>query len=124
MSYFYFINLVEEGSSTIALCTFQNDSTRLWNKAPLYIKTSPSLYTAKKEIRKFVLTTNLIHFIFFDFKFFQFIHSQHAIKSVYFCHKGTYSFHNMQISIFIIKVFCYLRLFENKPFYYNYYYLQ
>ena len=49
-------DLVEDGSSNIALCAFQNDATRSWNRTPLIIKSSKSLDSAKKEIRKFVLS--------------------------------------------------------------------
>ena len=54
-------DLVEEGSSTISLCTYQNDSSRLWNKAPLSIKLCNTWYTNKKEIRKFVLSLHLFN---------------------------------------------------------------
>ena len=49
-------DLLEEGSTIIALNTYQNDATRIWNKAPISIKSSLSLYLAKKEIKKFVKT--------------------------------------------------------------------
>ena len=49
-------NLKETGVSTLAKSTFINDSTRLWNRAPNVIKNCTSLYSAKKEIKKFVKT--------------------------------------------------------------------
>ena len=49
-------DLVEEGHSILALCTFQNDATRLWNRASTTVKSCKTLYSAKKEIRKFVLS--------------------------------------------------------------------
>ena len=41
--------LKEEGVSNLARKSFQNDSSRLWNKASQAIKSSSSLYTAKKK---------------------------------------------------------------------------
>ena len=49
-------NLVEQGNSKLAKQTFINDSARVWNRAPLSIKLCPSIYSAKKEIKKFVKT--------------------------------------------------------------------
>ena len=49
-------DIIEEGYSVKSLCTFQNYSTRLWNKAPSNIKLCSTIYTAKKEIKKFVKT--------------------------------------------------------------------
>ena len=49
-------DLIEEGSSIIALNTYQNDASRIWNKAPISIKSCLSLYKAKKEIKKFLKT--------------------------------------------------------------------
>ena len=49
-------DLIEEGTSEMARSSFLNDSTRLWNGAPLAIKSCKSLLLAKKEIKKFVLT--------------------------------------------------------------------
>ena len=39
--------------------TFINDAARLWNLAPRAIKECKSLFTVKKEIKKFVLTLPL-----------------------------------------------------------------
>ena len=46
--------LIEEGSSNLMVNSFIGDATRLWNKAPLAIKTTQSLFSAKTEIKKFV----------------------------------------------------------------------
>ena len=48
--------LVKQGNSNLAKQTFKNDSARGWNKAPLSIKICSSIYSAKKEIKKFVKT--------------------------------------------------------------------
>ena len=49
-------NLLEPGGSNKAKKTFINDSARVWNKAPQSLKSSASLYLAKKEIKSFVKT--------------------------------------------------------------------
>ena len=49
-------NLMELGTSNMAKQTFINDSARVWNRAPQTIKNCTSLYSAKKEIKKFVKT--------------------------------------------------------------------
>ena len=49
-------NLMELGTSNMARQTFINDSARVWNRAPQTIKNCSSLYSAKKEIKKFVKT--------------------------------------------------------------------
>ena len=49
-------NLVEPGTSCLAKQTFINDSARVWNRAPQSIRICSSLYSAKKEIKKFVKT--------------------------------------------------------------------
>ena len=36
--------------------TFYSDAARLWNRAPDVIKNIKTLFSAKKEIKKFVLT--------------------------------------------------------------------
>ena len=36
--------------------TFYSDAASLWNKAPECIKNAKTLYTVKKEIKKFVLS--------------------------------------------------------------------
>ena len=60
-------DLLEEGSTIIALNTYQNDATRIWNKAPISIKSSLSLYLAKKEIKKFFKnTTYLVSKLYFS----------------------------------------------------------
>ena len=46
--------LLEEGSSKKALNTYQNDASRLWNRAPISIKICGSLSPAKKAIKEFV----------------------------------------------------------------------
>ena len=48
--------LVEPGTSNVATKTFVGDATRLWNKVPIEIKNSESLYTAKKLIKTYVKT--------------------------------------------------------------------
>ena len=45
-----------EGFSNLATNTFLNDATRAWNKAPKSIKDSCSIHSAKKEIKKFVMS--------------------------------------------------------------------
>ena len=47
-------NLLECGFSEQCLKTYVNDGVRLWNKAPSILKNSKSLFTVKKEIKKFV----------------------------------------------------------------------
>ena len=42
-----------EGHSILSWNTFIEDSKQLWNIAPEVIKKSKTLYTAKKEIKKF-----------------------------------------------------------------------
>ena len=49
-------NLKELETSILAKITFMNDSAPLWNRAPNSIKNSTSLYSAEKEIKKFVRT--------------------------------------------------------------------
>ena len=46
--------LMEEGLSNKALNTYQNDASRLWNRAPISIKSCGSLSLAKKAIKEFV----------------------------------------------------------------------
>ena len=48
--------LVEEGFSQKSTCTFINDATRAWNKAPISIKNCNSLLSGKKAIKTFVMT--------------------------------------------------------------------
>ena len=47
-------NLMETGVG-LSKKTFINDGVRLWNRYPSNIKQSKSLFTAKKEIMKFVI---------------------------------------------------------------------
>ena len=47
---------IEEGTSSLARSSYLNDSSRLWNSAPSEIKACISLYTVKKEIKKYVKT--------------------------------------------------------------------
>ena len=46
----------EKGKSSLTQSTFINDGIETWNKAPNNIKQCQTFYTAKKEIKKFVLT--------------------------------------------------------------------
>ena len=48
--------LIEEGFSNQMLKSFIGGATQLWNKAPLAITESTSIYTAKKDIKKFVVS--------------------------------------------------------------------
>ena len=47
---------MEEGFSEKSTCTFINDATRAWNKAPTTIKNCKSLFSAKKAIKSYVMT--------------------------------------------------------------------
>ena len=47
------------GRSKIAESTFINDAAKIWNEAPLEIKNCKSLFTAKKEIKKYIKTLPL-----------------------------------------------------------------
>ena len=50
-------NLLEtKGKSEVVWSTFLNDGIRLWNNAPLDLKNSTSIYSAKKLIKSFVKT--------------------------------------------------------------------
>ena len=48
-------NLLEIGLSENSKKTFINDGVRLWNRCPSTIKRSKSLFTVKKETKKFVI---------------------------------------------------------------------
>ena len=48
--------LIESGMTELVRNTCIGDATRLWNKAPLVVKTAKTIYAAKKEIKKFVAT--------------------------------------------------------------------
>ena len=43
-----------KGSTVKSQTTFLNDASKIWNKAPLSIKSCETLYTAKKEIKKYI----------------------------------------------------------------------
>ena len=49
-------NLMEDGAITLAQNTFYNDATKTWNLAPLAVKTCKTIWSAKKEIKKFMKT--------------------------------------------------------------------
>ena len=49
-------DLILEASTHKSQGTFLNDAIKIWNEAPFSIKNSKSLATAKKEIKKFVVT--------------------------------------------------------------------
>ena len=51
-----FGKLIEEGSSKLTINSFVGDAIRLWNNAPEEIKKTKSIYSAKLEINKFVMT--------------------------------------------------------------------
>ena len=48
-------NLLVVGKSQKLQSTFYSDAASLWNKAPDSIKNAKSLFTVKKEIKKFIL---------------------------------------------------------------------
>ena len=48
--------LVENGVTDLRKATFLNDGIRLWNLAPVEIKTCESFYSVKKQIKTFVKT--------------------------------------------------------------------
>ena len=49
-------SLVVTGKSAKAQSTFYSDAASLWNDAPETIKNAKSLYSVKKEIKKFIVT--------------------------------------------------------------------
>ena len=49
-------DLILKASTHKSQGTFLNDAIKIWNEAPFSIKNSKSLATAKKEIKKFVVT--------------------------------------------------------------------
>ena len=51
-----FEKLVIEGNSNRIENSFIGDGTRLWNKAPEVLRATKTLYSARSEIKKFVLT--------------------------------------------------------------------
>ena len=48
--------LIETGAKKITLKSFLSDATRLWNTAPLTIKSCTTEYSAKVQIKNFVKT--------------------------------------------------------------------
>ena len=50
---------IANGKSLISQNTFLNDSKKVWNAAPQNIRDCKSLYTVKKEIKKYVATLPL-----------------------------------------------------------------
>ena len=48
--------LTETSRTKCSQNTFKNDAIHIWNKAPMYITDSKSLYNAKKAIKSFVFT--------------------------------------------------------------------
>ena len=50
------VSLIVVGKSLKLQSTFYSDAARLWNKAPDAIKNSKTLFGAKKEIKKIILT--------------------------------------------------------------------
>ena len=53
-------NIINQTKGMKLQATFYSDAARLWNKAPDPIKNSKTLYGAKKEIKKFVLTLPIL----------------------------------------------------------------
>ena len=49
-------HLVQHGMNELSSRTFINDATRVWNQAPKVVKMAETIYSAKKEIKKFVKT--------------------------------------------------------------------
>ena len=45
-------DLLIKGLTVKSQSTFLNDASKIWNKAPMSIKSCETLYTAKKEIKK------------------------------------------------------------------------
>ena len=43
-----------KGQSKIQSCTFFNDAAHIWNEAPISIRESKTLFSAKKNIKLFV----------------------------------------------------------------------
>ena len=48
--------LVEKGKSTLSQATFLNDACKIWNSAPDVIKNCQTIWSAKNQIKKFVIT--------------------------------------------------------------------
>ena len=51
--------LVESRRSAIEEATFKIDAARVWNLAPQTLKECKSLFSVKREIKKFILTLPL-----------------------------------------------------------------
>ena len=49
-------SLIVVGKSLKLQSTFHSDAENLWNKAPDAIKNSKTLHSAKREIKKFIIT--------------------------------------------------------------------
>ena len=47
-------DVIEAGSSALAKCICLNNASKLWNRAPLSIRSCESLFSVKREIEKFV----------------------------------------------------------------------
>ena len=47
---------VEQGNTNLLSKTCISDAIRIWNQAPMNIKTSSSLYSLKKSIKDYVKT--------------------------------------------------------------------
>ena len=55
-----FIRYLEEKKlSNSSSRTFINDAIHIWNQAPMTIKSCSTIYSAKKEIKSFVLSLSL-----------------------------------------------------------------
>ena len=50
------VHLKTTGNSKMQMSTFYNDAACLCNQAPNNLKTCTSIYSAKKEIKKFIKT--------------------------------------------------------------------
>ena len=48
--------LIVTGMTDLVRNSCIGDATRLWNKAPIEVKNSRSIFTAKKEIKKFAVS--------------------------------------------------------------------
>ena len=48
--------LVEKGKSTLSQATFLNDACKIWNSAPDVIKNCQTIWSAKNQIKKLVIT--------------------------------------------------------------------
>ena len=48
--------LLESGMSELVRNSCTGDATKLWNKAPMAVKSATTIFSAKKEIKKFATT--------------------------------------------------------------------